>query len=90
MSVSSARSERYHHVHSYDEDDTNDDEPVEMHRFSSCSPRFSKVPVLLFWDYQVYTTPLEPGSVTMFNQPIITWFCNYVLFTCFATVFENN
>ncbi|KAG7504633.1 microtubule-associated serine serine/threonine-protein kinase 1-like [Solea senegalensis] len=37
------RSERYPHVHSYDEDDTNDDEPVEMHRFSSCSPRFSKV-----------------------------------------------
>uniref|UniRef100_A0A3Q2XT62 Microtubule associated serine/threonine kinase 1 n=1 Tax=Hippocampus comes TaxID=109280 RepID=A0A3Q2XT62_HIPCM len=37
------RSERYHHVHSYDEDDTNDDEPVELHRFSSCSPRFSKV-----------------------------------------------
>ncbi|XP_034395067.1 microtubule-associated serine/threonine-protein kinase 1-like [Cyclopterus lumpus] len=37
------RSERYHHVQSYDEDDTNDDEPVEMHRFSSCSPRFSKV-----------------------------------------------
>ncbi|KAM3850532.1 microtubule-associated serine/threonine-protein kinase 1-like, partial [Diretmus argenteus] len=37
------RSERYHHVHSYDEDDTNDDEPVEIRRFSSCSPRFSKV-----------------------------------------------
>uniref|UniRef100_UPI0009B4423C microtubule-associated serine/threonine-protein kinase 1-like n=1 Tax=Monopterus albus TaxID=43700 RepID=UPI0009B4423C len=37
------RSERYHHVHSYDEDDTNDDEPVEIHCFSSCSPRFSKV-----------------------------------------------
>uniref|UniRef100_A0A669D8R5 non-specific serine/threonine protein kinase n=1 Tax=Oreochromis niloticus TaxID=8128 RepID=A0A669D8R5_ORENI len=36
------RSERYHHVQSYDEDDTNDDEPVEIHRFSSCSPRFSK------------------------------------------------
>uniref|UniRef100_A0AAR2KB07 non-specific serine/threonine protein kinase n=1 Tax=Pygocentrus nattereri TaxID=42514 RepID=A0AAR2KB07_PYGNA len=36
------RSERYHHVHSFDEDDTNDDEPVEIHRFSSCSPRFSK------------------------------------------------
>lgn len=40
---SPARSERYHHVQSYDEDDTNDDEPVEIHRFSSCSPRFSKV-----------------------------------------------
>ncbi|XP_069005506.1 microtubule-associated serine/threonine-protein kinase 1-like isoform X2 [Embiotoca jacksoni] len=37
------RSERYHHMQSYDEDDTNDDEPVEIHRFSSCSPRFSKV-----------------------------------------------
>uniref|UniRef100_A0A8C7RZC8 non-specific serine/threonine protein kinase n=1 Tax=Oncorhynchus mykiss TaxID=8022 RepID=A0A8C7RZC8_ONCMY len=37
------RSDRYHHVHSYDEDDTNDDEPVEIRRFSSCSPRFSKV-----------------------------------------------
>ncbi|XP_034045768.1 microtubule-associated serine/threonine-protein kinase 1-like isoform X3 [Thalassophryne amazonica] len=37
------RSDRYHHVHSYDEDDTNDDEPVEIHHFSSCSPRFSKV-----------------------------------------------
>ncbi|XP_067087274.1 microtubule-associated serine/threonine-protein kinase 1-like [Osmerus mordax] len=38
-----SRSERYHHVHSYDEDDTNEDEPVEIRRFSSCSPRFSKV-----------------------------------------------
>ncbi|XP_062386898.1 microtubule-associated serine/threonine-protein kinase 1-like [Sardina pilchardus] len=37
------RSDRYHHLHSYDEDDTNDDEPVEIRRFSSCSPRFSKV-----------------------------------------------
>uniref|UniRef100_H2ML66 non-specific serine/threonine protein kinase n=1 Tax=Oryzias latipes TaxID=8090 RepID=H2ML66_ORYLA len=37
------RSERYHHVQAYEEDDTNDDEPVEIHRFSSCSPRFSKV-----------------------------------------------
>ncbi|XP_030634783.1 microtubule-associated serine/threonine-protein kinase 1 [Chanos chanos] len=37
------RSERYRHVNSYDEDDTNDDEPVEIRQFSSCSPRFSKV-----------------------------------------------
>ncbi|KAJ8345124.1 hypothetical protein SKAU_G00293170 [Synaphobranchus kaupii] len=37
------RSERYHHINSYDEDDTNDDEPVEIRKFSSCSPRFSKV-----------------------------------------------
>ncbi|XP_069051931.1 microtubule-associated serine/threonine-protein kinase 1 isoform X3 [Lepisosteus oculatus] len=37
------RSERYHHINSYEEDDTNDDEPVEIRQFSSCSPRFSKV-----------------------------------------------
>ncbi|XP_057186735.1 microtubule-associated serine/threonine-protein kinase 1 isoform X2 [Triplophysa rosa] len=37
------RSERYRHISSYDEDDTNDDEPVEIRQFSSCSPRFSKV-----------------------------------------------
>ncbi|XP_043940682.1 microtubule-associated serine/threonine-protein kinase 1 [Protopterus annectens] len=37
------RSDRYHHINSYDEDDTNDEEPVEIRQFSSCSPRFSKV-----------------------------------------------
>ncbi|XP_058864051.1 microtubule-associated serine/threonine-protein kinase 1-like isoform X2 [Acipenser ruthenus] len=37
------RSDRYQHINSYDEDDTNDDEPVEIRQFSSCSPRFSKV-----------------------------------------------
>ncbi|XP_056678648.1 microtubule-associated serine/threonine-protein kinase 1 isoform X8 [Monodelphis domestica] len=37
------RSDRYHHVNSYDEDDTTEDEPVEIRQFSSCSPRFSKV-----------------------------------------------
>uniref|UniRef100_A0A3Q2GLN7 non-specific serine/threonine protein kinase n=1 Tax=Cyprinodon variegatus TaxID=28743 RepID=A0A3Q2GLN7_CYPVA len=37
------RSDRYHHVDSEDEDDTNDDEHVELRQFSSCSPRFSKV-----------------------------------------------
>ncbi|KAK2816922.1 hypothetical protein Q5P01_025113 [Channa striata] len=37
------RSDRYHHINTYDEDDTNDDDPVEIRQFSSCSPRFSKV-----------------------------------------------
>uniref|UniRef100_A0A3P8UN39 non-specific serine/threonine protein kinase n=1 Tax=Cynoglossus semilaevis TaxID=244447 RepID=A0A3P8UN39_CYNSE len=37
------RSDRYHHVDSEEEDDTNDDEHVELRQFSSCSPRFSKV-----------------------------------------------
>uniref|UniRef100_A0AAR2JBU3 non-specific serine/threonine protein kinase n=1 Tax=Pygocentrus nattereri TaxID=42514 RepID=A0AAR2JBU3_PYGNA len=41
------RSERYRHINSYDEDDTNDDEPVEIRQFSSCSPRFSKVGIFL-------------------------------------------
>ncbi|XP_062854076.1 microtubule-associated serine/threonine-protein kinase 2 isoform X2 [Trichomycterus rosablanca] len=37
------RSDRYHHLDSEDEYDTNDDEHVEMRQFSSCSPRFNKV-----------------------------------------------
>ncbi|XP_044218045.1 microtubule-associated serine/threonine-protein kinase 2 isoform X3 [Thunnus albacares] len=37
------RSDRYHHVDSEEEEDTNDDEHVEIRQFSSCSPRFSKV-----------------------------------------------
>uniref|UniRef100_A0A8C7F6Y2 non-specific serine/threonine protein kinase n=1 Tax=Oncorhynchus kisutch TaxID=8019 RepID=A0A8C7F6Y2_ONCKI len=37
------RSDRYHHMDSEDEDDTNDDDHLEMRQFSSCSPRFSKV-----------------------------------------------
>ncbi|XP_035380045.1 microtubule-associated serine/threonine-protein kinase 2 isoform X1 [Electrophorus electricus] len=37
------RLDRYHHVDSEEEDDTNDEEHVEIRQFSSCSPRFSKV-----------------------------------------------
>ncbi|XP_042564875.1 LOW QUALITY PROTEIN: microtubule-associated serine/threonine-protein kinase 2 [Clupea harengus] len=37
------RSDRYHHVESEDEEDTNDEEHLEIRQFSSCSPRFSKV-----------------------------------------------
>ncbi|XP_038235114.1 LOW QUALITY PROTEIN: microtubule-associated serine/threonine-protein kinase 1 [Dermochelys coriacea] len=37
------RSDKYHHINSYDDDDTTEDEPVEIRQFSSCSPRFSKV-----------------------------------------------
>lgn len=38
-----ARSERYQHLDSEEEEDTNDDDHVEIRQFSSCSPRFSKV-----------------------------------------------
>ncbi|XP_053549384.1 microtubule-associated serine/threonine-protein kinase 2 isoform X3 [Bombina bombina] len=37
------RSERYQHMDSEEEEDTNDEDPVEIRQFSSCSPRFSKV-----------------------------------------------
>ncbi|XP_069837279.1 microtubule-associated serine/threonine-protein kinase 2 [Dendropsophus ebraccatus] len=38
------RSERYQHVDSEEEeDDTNDEDRVEIRQFSSCSPRYSKV-----------------------------------------------
>ncbi|RMB93812.1 hypothetical protein DUI87_29804 [Hirundo rustica rustica] len=36
------RSDRYPHVTSYEDEDTTEDEPVEIRQFSSCSPRFSK------------------------------------------------
>lgn len=38
-----ARSERYQHLDSEEEEYTNDDDHVEIRQFSSCSPRFSKV-----------------------------------------------
>ncbi|XP_015340549.1 microtubule-associated serine/threonine-protein kinase 2 isoform X11 [Marmota marmota marmota] len=37
------RSERYHHVDSEDEEEVSEDGCLEIRRFSSCSPRFSKV-----------------------------------------------
>uniref|UniRef100_A0AAY4BYU7 non-specific serine/threonine protein kinase n=1 Tax=Denticeps clupeoides TaxID=299321 RepID=A0AAY4BYU7_9TELE len=47
------RSERYRHINSYDEEDTNDDEPVEISQFSSCSPRFSKVGLSRYYNYVI-------------------------------------
>lgn len=41
---SAARSEKYHHMETEEEDDTNDEDfNVEIRQFSSCSHRFSKV-----------------------------------------------
>ncbi|XP_069498396.1 microtubule-associated serine/threonine-protein kinase 2-like isoform X3 [Ambystoma mexicanum] len=37
------RSEKYQHMDSEEDDDTNDEDRVEIRQFSSCSPRFSKV-----------------------------------------------
>uniref|UniRef100_A0A665X6D4 non-specific serine/threonine protein kinase n=1 Tax=Echeneis naucrates TaxID=173247 RepID=A0A665X6D4_ECHNA len=53
------RSDRYHHINTYDEDDTNDDEPVEIRQFSSCSPRFSKVGLCLSCILSRFTTLIE-------------------------------
>lgn len=63
-----ARSDRYHHINTYDEDDTNDDEPVEIRQFSSCSPRFSKVWLCL------------PTALSSFISLSLTF---YVIFLCF-------
>uniref|UniRef100_A0A8D2P5Z3 non-specific serine/threonine protein kinase n=1 Tax=Zosterops lateralis melanops TaxID=1220523 RepID=A0A8D2P5Z3_ZOSLA len=43
MDTDRTRSERYQHLDSEEEEDTNDDDHVEIRQFSSCSPRFSKV-----------------------------------------------
>ncbi|XP_032073609.1 microtubule-associated serine/threonine-protein kinase 2 isoform X4 [Thamnophis elegans] len=37
------RTERYQHLDSEEEEDTNDDDHMKIRQFSSCSPRFSKV-----------------------------------------------
>ncbi|KAM9324613.1 LOW QUALITY PROTEIN: microtubule-associated serine/threonine-protein kinase 2 [Gastrophryne carolinensis] len=37
------RSERYQHIDSEEEEDTNDEDRLEIKQFSSCSPRYSKV-----------------------------------------------
>lgn len=42
--LSVARSEKYHHMETEEEDDTNDEDfNLEIRQFSSCSHRFSKV-----------------------------------------------
>lgn len=56
-----ARSDRYHHINTYDEDDTNDDEPVEIRQFSSCSPRFSKVNLYHFLFLSLCFTMIPPS-----------------------------
>lgn len=61
-----ARSDRYHHINTYDEDDTNDDEPVEIRQFSSCSPRFSKVWLLCLSPFISPLSPCHPGSLFSF------------------------
>lgn len=46
----SARSDRYHHLETEEEDDTNDEDfNVELRQFSSSSHRFSKVSFLPFY-----------------------------------------
>uniref|UniRef100_S4RFP7 non-specific serine/threonine protein kinase n=1 Tax=Petromyzon marinus TaxID=7757 RepID=S4RFP7_PETMA len=56
------RSDRYHHLDS--EDDTNDEEPLEMRQFSSCSPRFkvysSMERLSHHDDRRIPTTPATP------------------------------
>uniref|UniRef100_A0A8C7ZRQ0 non-specific serine/threonine protein kinase n=1 Tax=Oryzias sinensis TaxID=183150 RepID=A0A8C7ZRQ0_9TELE len=63
------RSDRYQHINTYDEDDTNDDEPVEIRQFSSCSPRFSKVclcfsPLEQHGGFSPLASPMSPHSFT--------------------------
>lgn len=67
----SARSDRYHHLDSEEEDDTNDDEHVEIRQFSSCSPRFSKVKCQICWkstDVWILGPPMK----------IFFWFVAYL------------
>lgn len=63
-----ARSEKYHHMETEEEDDTNDEDfNLEIRQFSSCSHRFSKVSVCLFYVryvvHELFLTLLSVGDV---------------------------
>lgn len=75
-----ARSDRYHHINTYDEDDTNDDEPVEIRQFSSCSPRFSKV-----WLYPLSSFISLTASLSF--DSVFLSLCQSVVF---VILFENR
>lgn len=75
-----ARSDRYHHINTYDEDDTNDDEPVEIRQFSSCSPRFSKV-----WLYPLSSFISLTASLSF--DSVFLLLCQSVVF---VILFENR
>uniref|UniRef100_A0A8B9ZKK4 non-specific serine/threonine protein kinase n=1 Tax=Anas platyrhynchos TaxID=8839 RepID=A0A8B9ZKK4_ANAPL len=54
------RSERYQHLDSEEEEDTNDDDHVEIRQFSSCSPRFK------------FFSLLRPGFLIFAHLCVIT------------------
>ncbi|XP_075062785.1 microtubule-associated serine/threonine-protein kinase 1 isoform X2 [Mixophyes fleayi] len=58
------RSDRYQHINSYEEDDTNDEDSVEIRQFSSCTPRFSKVYSSMEQLSQLEQKPLTPSLDT--------------------------
>ncbi|KAK7880927.1 hypothetical protein WMY93_032436 [Mugilogobius chulae] len=60
-----SRSDRFHHLDSEEDDDTNDEDTVEIRQFTSCSPRFNKrfsFLVLLAEDKK--TPPLSKRSLS--------------------------
>ncbi|KAK1803044.1 hypothetical protein P4O66_021566, partial [Electrophorus voltai] len=74
------RSERYRHINSYDEDDTNDDEPVEIRQFSSCSPRFSKARTSISLPPSRFRPPpLSTISIPGALKCDLVWFLSQVL-----------
>lgn len=70
--MNSARSDRYHHLVSDEDDETNDDESsLEIRRFSSWSNRFSKVSVVGFKMSKVFCS----SKNDLYNTFISTCSC---------------
>uniref|UniRef100_A0A671W760 non-specific serine/threonine protein kinase n=1 Tax=Sparus aurata TaxID=8175 RepID=A0A671W760_SPAAU len=81
------RSDRYHHVDSEEEDDTNDDEHVEIRQFSSCSPRFSKVPTNQNTQVQIHVTVYcLLGDLNLWRDASTLSFCCNVALNCCTTL----
>uniref|UniRef100_A0A8C9MGB8 non-specific serine/threonine protein kinase n=1 Tax=Serinus canaria TaxID=9135 RepID=A0A8C9MGB8_SERCA len=67
------RSERYQHLDSEEEEDTNDDDHVEIRQFSSCSPRFKfslfRRPVFLIFAH-LYVITVDHHTCSPLASPM--------------------
>nr|XP_056703839.1 microtubule-associated serine/threonine-protein kinase 4 isoform X2 [Euleptes europaea] len=72
------RSEKYHHMETEEEDDTNDEDfNLEIRQFSSCSHRFSKVFSSIDRITRSQTEDKEAKNVTLTSVESLSWSSEY-------------
>lgn len=78
----SARSERYHHLASDEDEETNDEESsLEIRQFSSWSHRFSKVrPTCWNTSFKEWSAPLVRQNLSAIRMQIYVWIFTAMMF----------